>query len=95
MRLRIGPLRNRGWRRVWGACANTAYAWRGTLGDTDPVQAIADALYQFPAEEIVICLEAPERPHWLRKGVVERTRERFGIHVTEIDVAARKPAAIA
>ena len=29
----------------------------GTLGDADPVQAVADALHQFPAEEIVICLE--------------------------------------
>jgi hypothetical protein len=43
---------------------------RGTLGDADPVQ--ADVLFGVPADEIVICLEEPERPHWLRKGVVER-----------------------
>ena len=67
---------------------------RGMLGDADAVQAIADALFDFPAEEIVICLEEPERSHWLRKGVVERTRERFGVPVTEIDVAAREPAAL-
>ena len=49
----------------------------GRLGDADPVQAIADTLFGFPADEIVICLEEPERPHWLRKGVIERARERF------------------
>jgi GABA permease len=68
---------------------------QGTLGDADPVQAIADALFAFPAEEIVICLEEPERPHWARKGVVERARERFGLPVTEIDVAERTPAVLA
>jgi len=67
---------------------------RGRLGDADPVEAIADALFGFPADEIVICLEEPERPHWLRKGVVERARERFQVPVTEIDVAARGPAAL-
>jgi hypothetical protein len=66
---------------------------RGTLGDADPVRAIADALFGFPAEEIVICLEEPERPHWLRKGVVERARERFRVPVTELDVAAKEPTA--
>lgn len=68
---------------------------QGALGDADPVEAVADALYAFPADEIVICLEEPERPHWLRKGIVERARERFQLPVTEIDVAAREPAAVA
>lgn len=67
---------------------------RGTLGDTDPVQAIADALLGFSADEIVICLEKPERPHWLRKGVIERAADRFGLSVTEIDVPASEPAAL-
>jgi hypothetical protein len=68
---------------------------RGTVGDADPVQAIADVLVGFPAEEIVICLEEPERPHWLRKGIVERTEERFGIPVTELDVPVRESTAVA
>jgi GABA permease len=68
---------------------------RGTLGDAHPVQAIADALFGFPADEIVICLEEPERPHWLRKGVVEGARQRFQLPVTEIDVAAREPTVLA
>jgi hypothetical protein len=65
----------------------------GTLGDADPVQAIADALYEFPAEEIVVCLEEPERAHWLRKGVIERSKKRFRLPVTEIAVASRQRAA--
>ena len=68
---------------------------RGTLGDADPLQAIADTLVAFPAEEIVICLEEPERPHWLRKGIVESAEERFGVPVTEIDVSVREPAVVA
>ena len=44
----------------------------GTFGDADPVQAVEDALQGFDAEEIVICLEEPERTHWLHKGIVER-----------------------
>jgi GABA permease len=67
----------------------------GTLGDADPVQAVADALYAFPAEEIVICLEEPEQAHRLRGGVVERATKRFTVPVTEIAVAARQPAAVA
>jgi hypothetical protein len=68
---------------------------RGTLGDADPVQAIADALVGFPAEEIVICLEEPERPHWLRQGIVERARQRFWVPVTEIDVPVRESTVVA
>lgn len=62
----------------------------GTLGDADPMQAIADAFYEFPAEEIVICLAEPERAHWLRKGVIERSKERFRLPVSEIAVASRQ-----
>ena len=67
----------------------------GALGDADPVQAVADALHEFPAEEIVICLEEPERAHWLHRGVVERTRKRYAVPVTELAVASREPAAVA
>lgn len=68
---------------------------RGTVGDADAVQAIADALAGFRADEIVICLEEPERPHWLRKSVVERAGERFGVPVTEIDVPVSESAVVA
>ena len=67
----------------------------GTLGDADPVQAVADALYEFSADEIVICLEEPEQARWLHKGVVERTTNRFSVPVTQFAVASRERAAVA
>jgi hypothetical protein len=42
----------------------------------------------------VICLEEPERAHWRRKGLVERTKERFALPLTEIPVR-RTPATVA
>ena len=49
----------------------------GRLADPDPVSAIADALHNFPADEILI-VTAPQRPStWLHKGVIDRARRRF------------------
>jgi GABA permease len=49
----------------------------GQLSDPDPVQAIADALHEFPAEEILI-VTAPQRPsNWLHQNVIDRARRRF------------------
>jgi hypothetical protein len=78
-----------------GCLRSSGLRVRGVLGDADPVRAIADALVEFPAEEIVICLEEPERPHWLRKGIVERAGDRFGVPVTEIDVPVRESTVVA
>src|SRR3954454_7033300 len=38
---------------------------RGEIGDGDPLQAIADALSVFPADEIIIATHPEERSHWL------------------------------
>jgi hypothetical protein len=49
----------------------------GQLSDPDPVQAIADALHEFPADEILI-VTAPQRPsNWLRQNVIDLARRRF------------------
>jgi len=54
-----------------GICAS------GQLSDPDPVQAIADALHEFPADEILI-VTAPHRPsHWLHQNVIDRARRSF------------------
>jgi nucleotide-binding universal stress UspA family protein len=45
---------------------------RGSVGDADPVQAIADALVTFPADEIVIASEGS-----LAEKLRSRARERF------------------
>ena len=64
--------------RACVAClAHDGIRARGHLSDPDPVQAIADALHEFPADEILI-VGAPQRPsNWLRKNVVDRARRRF------------------
>ena len=49
----------------------------GGLADPDPVQAIADALQEFAADEILF-VAAPQRPStWLRRSVIERARRTF------------------
>lgn len=58
----------------------------GRLADPDPVQAIADALHDFPADEILI-VTAPQRPSkWLHENVIDRVRRRFPQHVEHIVV---------
>ena len=49
----------------------------GRLADPDPVNAIADALHDFPADEILI-VTRPQRPSiWLHKSVIDRARGSF------------------
>jgi hypothetical protein len=65
-------------------------AARGAVGDSDPIRAIEDALFEFEADEIVISTHPPERSNWLEKKAVERARERFPQPITHIvvDLAA-------
>jgi hypothetical protein len=59
----------------------------GVVGDADPLQAIADALHGFPADELVIATHSPRDSHWLSRGVVERARLRFGLPVLHVEIA--------
>jgi hypothetical protein len=61
-------------------------AARGAVGDSDPVQAIDDALREFGADEIVISTHPPERSNWLEKKTVERARQRFDLPITHVIV---------
>jgi hypothetical protein len=64
---------------------------RGEIGDGDPLQALEDALREFPADEIVVSTHPPGRSHWLEQGVVENARTRFDVPVTHVvvDVTAQ------
>jgi nucleotide-binding universal stress UspA family protein len=55
----------------------------GHIGDPDPAQAIADALHEFAADEIIIATHTEERSNWLEKHVVERAQE-FGLPTTHL-----------
>ncbi len=57
---------------------------RGRIGDADPLQAIADALHLFPADELVIATHPEPRSHWLARNVIGRARARFELPVLHV-----------
>jgi GABA permease len=59
---------------------------RGEVGDSDPLQAIEDALRTFAPDELIISTHPPQRSHWLERGVVDGARERFALPVTHVVV---------
>ena len=64
---------------------------RGAVGDSDPVRAIEDALFEFEADEMVISTHPPERSNWLERKEVEKARERFDIPITHVIVDLERP----
>ena len=62
----------------------------GRIGDADPVQAIADALHLFPADELVIATHPEPRSHWLARNVVGRARAKFDLPVLHVVVDAAR-----
>jgi hypothetical protein len=56
------------------------------VGDPDPVQAIEDALRQFPAEEVIVVTRPGDEAGWLEKDSAEEASERFGVPVTHLVV---------
>jgi hypothetical protein len=67
---------------------------RGEIGDGDPLQAIEDAFRTFGPDEIIISTHPEGRSHWLERGIVKATRERFAVPVTHVvvDLAAAEAA---
>jgi nucleotide-binding universal stress UspA family protein len=59
---------------------------RGDIGDSDPVQAIEDALRLFPADEVIVSTHPHGRSNWLEQNVVGRARERFPVPITHVVV---------
>jgi hypothetical protein len=59
---------------------------RGSVGDSDPLQAIEDALRTFGPDEIILSTHPEGRSHWLERGVVDKARERFAVPITHIVV---------
>ena len=68
---------------------------RGEIGDGDPLQALEDALREFPADEIVVSTHPPGRSHWLEQGVVEQARHRYDVPITHVvvDIAVARQTA--
>jgi hypothetical protein len=66
--------------------ARDGVAAEGDIGDSDPVQAMEDALRLFPANEAIISTHPYGRSNWLERGVVKRARERFPLPITHVVV---------
>ena len=56
----------------------------GRVGDMRPMSAITDALMDFKADLIVISTHPEKRSRWLRLGLVEQARHRFGVPVIHV-----------
>jgi GABA permease len=54
------------------------------VGDTDPLQAIEDALRQFAADEVLVLTRRDEEARWLEEGTAEEARERFRVPITHV-----------
>jgi GABA permease len=57
---------------------------RGAVGDTSPVDAVRDALLDFDPDLIIVSTHPEGRSTWLRRGVVDKIRARFGKPVVHI-----------
>ena len=59
---------------------------RGEVGDSDPIQAIDDALRTFGADEIIISTHPPGRSNWLERDVISRARDLYDVPITHVVV---------
>jgi hypothetical protein len=57
-----------------------------TVGDSDPVKAIEDALRSFRADELIVVTLPDEDAAWLEKGSAETALNRFSLPVTHLVV---------
>ena len=58
----------------------------GEIGDSDPLQAVEDALREFGADEIILSTHPEGRSNWLERGVVAAARQRFSVPITHVVV---------
>ena len=57
------------------------------VGDSDPVQAIEDALREHPADEVIVVTRPDDEATWLEAGASDHARERFAVPVRHLVVA--------
>jgi hypothetical protein len=56
----------------------------GRVGDEDPLQAVSDALADFPADAVIISVHPSDEANWRERRLGEKVRARFGLPVTEM-----------
>ncbi len=57
------------------------------IGDADPIQAIADALREYPSDEVVLVTASEEHATWLEGELGERARKTFDVPITHLTTA--------
>jgi hypothetical protein len=67
-----------------GTEAGTSAQTRAVAGDSDPAQAVEDALRTFPADELVIVTRPDAEADWLEGGAVAESLERFELPVVHL-----------
>jgi hypothetical protein len=80
--------------KLLGRLLRTGFPARGCGGDSDPLQAMADALREFAADDIVIATHPRHRSNWLARDLVERARSRHVQTILHV-VVDREPYAAA
>jgi hypothetical protein len=71
---------------VGQAVAPEAERVEAEVGDTDPVQAIEDALRTFPADEVVLVTRKDEDAGWLEQGAAGEAFARLSLPVAHLVV---------
>jgi hypothetical protein len=67
-----------------GGIDSAGPAVSGRVGDEDPLQAVADALVEFPADALIIGVHAADEANWRERRFSKKVRERFALPVTEV-----------
>ena len=68
------------------AVAPEADAVEAEVGDSDPVQAIEDALRTFPADELLLVTRPDDDARWLEEGAAAEALARFSLPVKHLVV---------
>ena len=71
-------------RMVVGDVGSAGPAVSGRVGDEDPLQAVADALVEFPADALILGVHTSDEANWRERRFSEKVRERFDLPVTEV-----------
>lgn len=59
----------------------------GRLGDESPFVAIADALVEFPADQLILIMHDDDQHSWQERDLAAKIRRRYASRLTEIMVA--------
>jgi hypothetical protein len=58
-----------------------------SVGDSDPLKAIEDALSTFAADEIIVVTRPDDQAGWLEEGTGDTAQARFRLPVTRVTIA--------